>query len=230
MAGCKSKLWSIEALKLLGLLAHHFWPIPIWWDVYFGRPFSRCRASGRSEHTGVYDHLMPFVHRHIRDGILNGSYPLHPLTVAVAMPPPRTTRYLPQVKLFTGKRVPSALGWDQSLLKLSYQPSTGTTGIPHHDWIYWIDQYVSVFQSFIMIVIMILNISFSRLCFHLSILIIAVKASPTSGALSALSQVSGWMMGPCLLGNNSSQCWWMWANQAGKMRMPGCFKMIYSNP
>ena len=91
------------------------------------------QASGRSEHTGVYDHLMPFVHRHIRDGILNGSYPLHPLTVAVAMPPPRTTRYLPQVKLFTGKRVPSALGWDQSLLKLSYQPSTGTTGIPHHD-------------------------------------------------------------------------------------------------
>lgn len=100
---------------------------------YFGRPFSLCRASGRSEHTGVYDHLMPFVHRHIRDGILNGSYPLHPLTVAVAMPPPRTTRYLPQVKLFTGKRVPSALGWDQRLLKLSYQPSTGTTGIPHHD-------------------------------------------------------------------------------------------------
>lgn len=33
-AGCKSKLWSIEAPKLLGLLAHHFWPIPIWWDVW----------------------------------------------------------------------------------------------------------------------------------------------------------------------------------------------------
>lgn len=53
---------------------------------------------------GVYDHLMPFVHRRIRDK-LNGSYPAHPLTVTVAMPPP--VRCLPDVKLFGGARHPA---------------------------------------------------------------------------------------------------------------------------
>ncbi|CAE7224547.1 unnamed protein product, partial [Symbiodinium sp. CCMP2456] len=46
---------------------------------------------------GVYDHLMPFVHRRIREK-LKGSYPAHPLTVTVAMPPP--VHHLPDVKLF----------------------------------------------------------------------------------------------------------------------------------
>ena len=47
---------------------------------------------------GVYDHLLPFVHRRVRDVLLNGSYPQHPLTVSVALPPP--ARYLPEVKLY----------------------------------------------------------------------------------------------------------------------------------
>ena len=47
---------------------------------------------------GVYDFLMPFVHQRIRDVLLNGSYPMHPLSVGVAMPPP--AHDLPDVKRF----------------------------------------------------------------------------------------------------------------------------------
>ena len=59
---------------------------------------SQCLFSATlSKMPGVYEHLMPFVHQHLRDVELKGFYPSHPLTVTVAMPPPSHT--LPEVKL-----------------------------------------------------------------------------------------------------------------------------------
>ena len=62
------------------------------WDFRAQRPTVSSQTS-----QGVYEHLMPFVHQHLRDGVLKGFYPSHPLTVTVAMPPP--SHRLPKVKL-----------------------------------------------------------------------------------------------------------------------------------
>ncbi|CAE7236245.1 unnamed protein product [Symbiodinium sp. CCMP2592] len=65
---------------------------------------------------GVHDHLMPWVHRRVRDKLLHGSFPAHPLTVTLAMPPP--VHRLPDVKLF-GVEKHVASSRDASMWKCS---------------------------------------------------------------------------------------------------------------
>ncbi len=114
-------LWGFQGVWMVGLggsidifkkWSHIFRCFfPSWGSLSFPFPdffwdFARSNKNGTSglngprfssqTSQGVYEHLMPFVHQHLRDGVLKGFYPSHPLTVTVAMPPP--SHRLPEVK------------------------------------------------------------------------------------------------------------------------------------